>query len=70
MHWCIDEGSMILGLEDGVSRPRARNEGIAVNHTTAYYQKLHNSKKMDEQGIEPWTTHMLSEYYTTKPFAQ
>ncbi|KAJ5822386.1 peroxin-11B Pex11B-Penicillium chrysogenum [Penicillium robsamsonii] len=27
-------------------------------------------KKMDLQGIEPWTTPMLREYYTTKPQAQ
>jgi hypothetical protein len=27
-------------------------------------------KKMDLQGIEPWTTPMLREYYTTKPQAR
>jgi hypothetical protein len=26
-------------------------------------------KEMDLQGIEPWTTPMLREYYTTKPQA-
>lgn len=26
--------------------------------------------KLDNQGIEPWTFHMLSENYTTKPIAR
>ncbi|KAJ5173479.1 uncharacterized protein N7500_001410 [Penicillium coprophilum] len=29
-----------------------------------------SQKEMDLQGIEPWTTPMLREYYTTKPQAQ
>ena len=36
-------------------------------------QTLHDGdrrKKMDLQGIEPWTTPMLREYYTTKPQAR
>jgi hypothetical protein len=28
------------------------------------------AKRMDLQGIEPWTTPMLREYYTTKPQAR
>ncbi|KAJ9488541.1 hypothetical protein VN97_g4746 [Penicillium thymicola] len=31
---------------------------------------LNKSKKMDSRGIEPRTTPMLREYYTTKPQAQ
>jgi hypothetical protein len=31
---------------------------------------LDGRKKLDLQGIEPWTTPMLREYYTTKPQAR
>ena len=34
------------------------------------YWAIEQRKKMDLQGIEPWTTPMLREYYTTKPQAR
>jgi hypothetical protein len=37
----------------------------------AYRRYTENlTQKMDLQGIEPWTTPMLREYYTTKPQAR
>jgi hypothetical protein len=37
---------------------------------TADREASRGAKKMDLQGIEPWTTPMLREYYTTKPQAR
>ena len=45
--------------------PQGQNhDSNAQNESTATMQK-----EMDLQGIEPWTTPMLREYYTTKPQA-
>ena len=38
--------------------------------TTTTQPHLDERKKLDLQGIEPWTTPMLREYYTTKPQAR
>jgi hypothetical protein len=33
-------------------------------------EQKERQKELDLQGIEPWTTPMLREYYTTKPQAR
>ena len=55
------------------SHPTVRSLLPSVKNEEHSLEKLllhSKAKDLDEQGIEPWTTHMLSEYYTTKPFAQ
>jgi hypothetical protein len=38
--------------------------------STICHDVVASKKEMDLQGIEPWTTPMLREYYTTKPQAR
>ena len=69
---CGDESIFGLGGVGIVVQPEGVTTSPAKKKKREQYHQnvAGQSKKMDLQGIEPWTTPMLREYYTTKPQAQ
>ena len=63
-----------ISQRDGLRGPSEMAKNMTLGNlsdiSTICHDVVASKKEMDLQGIEPWTTPMLREYYTTKPQAR
>jgi hypothetical protein len=63
-----------ISQRDGLRGPSEMAKNMILGNlsdiSTICHDVVASKKEMDLQGIEPWTTPMLREYYTTKPQAR